>query len=128
MQRPSLHRTSRRLLLISICLCGATAAAAGRLQRISAWIDLPGVDHYGNLDLANTFPVPFKIVINTKTGKVHALGRGKVQNLSRRLQTYRNQATMNPGLIDFPDLTLKRDLYVVAKNGNCRAIAVATVN
>lgn len=125
MSKSSKRRSLGLTAAVGLCLCGATAFAALEVEHDV--IDLPGVTRHGNLDLGHLSPVPFKIVINTRTHRVVALGRGNVRNLSGKLQIFRNQATMNADLINYPGLELKRDLFVVLKNGKCRATAVATL-
>ncbi|MGE4002445.1 MAG: hypothetical protein AB7I48_19750, partial [Planctomycetaceae bacterium] len=107
-----LRRPLRAALAVGVCLCGATAAFAA-IHREHAVIDLPGVDHHGNLDLGHLSPGGFKITINTRTKRVIAVGHGTVRKLSGRRQVDRNQATMNAGLVDYPEGQLKRDLFVV---------------
>lgn len=116
------------LLAVAACLLLASAAIAGHRHRFHIVIPLPGIDRWGNLDFFDLSPVPFKVVVNTRRERVRAVGRGYVNNESHRRAVFRNLATSNQGFFDIPFIELKRDVYVVRRNGRCRAVAVGCID
>lgn len=102
-------------------LCGILAASSAWALVQTANFSLPGVDSSGNLSQELGALVPFKVNINTKSGKFTATGKGKVQNLSLVKHTYINSP------ISIPNVTVQASKYVVAKDGKCSASASGVV-
>lgn len=114
----------RRVLWVGVaCLCLTSVAAARHLASLKLYIPLPGIDRYGLPDLTHYSNVPFKVVIDTRNGKVLARGTGRVRNLSGRHVHFRNLATTNPGIIGIPNVVLTSDHYAVHRKGYCLALA-----
>jgi len=103
------------------CVAVLAVTASAFALTVTQSIGLPGVDQGGNLSPELGAPVEMKININTDKWKFRAHGTGKVENLSRQRQVYKNVE------INIPEVSISRSRYVVARGGKCRATAVGTV-
>ena len=106
----------------AVMVIGMASVAAAGVVKFNFAVTLPGISAIG----VPTIPVLggpgyIKGHLNTKTGKVHAIGRGTVQNLSGSQFETEDTAAIAPfipGTVGPYTVKLIRGEYSVSKSGN----------
>lgn len=134
-----MNRLSGRLAVAALAVAVLSGSAyAGHKIKLRGTFDAPGIDRAGNIDFGATGPATGKLTVNTRSGKVRAIARGRVPNESRRRAKFKTRdvnlflgvTTAFLGIdLDLDDLPpgnrFKRASYKVSKKGRLKAKAKA---
>lgn len=108
MMRSKLRVVAASLFALALAV-NVTMAAKIKAKQIP--VPMPGVDGAGNLDFGLGAEGSAKLTYNSKTGRLHIVARGRVDNESGSRQKY-NDVGILTGVGD-----VIKDDYTVQKNG-----------